>query len=74
MGRLVSAAYQTVESIEELKSEIAAREKAETELRELMDTLERQARTRALQLEHRNEALAKARSGLAQVSSPVLAC
>ena len=42
MGRFASAAYQTVESIEELKSEIAAREKAETELRELADGLEAQ--------------------------------
>lgn len=40
MGRFASAAYQAVESIEALKTEIAAREKAQTELRELTDSLE----------------------------------
>jgi signal transduction histidine kinase len=68
MGRFASAAYQTVESIEELRSEVAAREKAETELRELTDSLERQVRVRTNELEHRNEALAKARSELAHVA------
>jgi signal transduction histidine kinase len=68
IGRFASAAYQTVESIEELKSEVAAREKAETELRELTDNLERQVRVRTNELEHRNEALAKARSELAYVA------
>jgi signal transduction histidine kinase len=68
MGRFASAAYQTVETIEELKSEVAAREKAETELRELTDGLERQVRARTKELEHRNEALAKARSELAHVA------
>jgi signal transduction histidine kinase len=68
MGRFASAAYQTVESIEKLKSEVAARQKAETELRELTDGLERQVRARTKELEHRNEALAKARSELAHVA------
>jgi signal transduction histidine kinase len=68
MGRFASAAYQTVEFIEDLKSEIAAREKAETELRELTDSLERQVRARTEQLESRNEALAKARAELAHVT------
>jgi C4-dicarboxylate-specific signal transduction histidine kinase len=68
MGRFASAAYQTVESIEELKSEVVAREKVEAELRELTDSLERQVRARTRELEHRNEALAKARSELAHVS------
>jgi PAS domain-containing protein len=40
MGRFASAAYQTVESIKDLKIEIAAREKAEAKLRELADGLE----------------------------------
>src|SRR5437588_10144615 len=35
LGRFASLAYQTLESIEELKSEVAAREKAEVTLREL---------------------------------------
>jgi len=39
MGRFASAAYQTVQSIEELKSEIAARERAETKLRKIADSL-----------------------------------
>src|SRR5262249_1867530 len=37
MGRFASAAYQAVESIEDLKLEIAAREKAEARLRKLAD-------------------------------------
>jgi PAS domain S-box-containing protein len=40
MGRFASAAYQTVQSIEEVRSEIAAREKAEAALRELAGRLE----------------------------------
>jgi len=67
MGRFASAAYQTVESIEELKSEVVTREKVEAELRELTDSLERQVRARTRELEHRNEALAKARSELARI-------
>jgi signal transduction histidine kinase len=68
MGRFASAAYQTVESIGELKSEVVAREKADAELRELTNSLERQVRARTSELEHRNEALAKARSELAHVA------
>jgi C4-dicarboxylate-specific signal transduction histidine kinase len=68
MGRFASAAYQTVESIEELKSEVVAREKAEAELRELTDSLERQVRARTKELEQRNQALARARSELARVT------
>lgn len=56
MGRFASAAYQTVESIEELKSEAAARETAQMELRKLTDSLEAQVRARTLELE-RSEAL-----------------
>jgi PAS domain S-box-containing protein len=44
MGRFASAAYQAVESIEDLKLEIAAREKAETKLRELARGLEGKVR------------------------------
>jgi PAS domain S-box-containing protein len=40
MGRFASAAYQAVQSIETLKFEIAARENAEAELRELARGLE----------------------------------
>jgi PAS domain S-box-containing protein len=44
MGRFASAAYQTVESIENLKLEIAAREKAETALREMAGGLQAKIR------------------------------
>src|SRR5215472_1301995 len=40
MGRFASAAYRTVESIEDLKLEIDAREEAEAKLRQLADGLE----------------------------------
>ena len=68
LGRFASSAYQTVESIEALKLEVAAREKAETELRELTDSLERQVSARTKELENRNEALAKARAELAHIT------
>ena len=45
MARFASAAYQTVESIDELKSEIEARQKAEAELQRLTDNLEIQVRS-----------------------------
>jgi PAS domain S-box-containing protein len=44
MGRFASAAYQAVGSIEDLKLEIAARERAETALRELANGLEAKIR------------------------------
>ena len=44
MSRFASAAYQAVESIEDLKLEITAREKAEAKLRELTDGLEAKIR------------------------------
>jgi PAS domain S-box-containing protein len=40
LGQFASLAYQTVDSIEDLRAEIAAREKAETALRELAKGLE----------------------------------
>jgi len=68
MGRFASAAYQAVGSIEILKSEIVAREKAEGELRELTADLEEQVRLRTEELEQRNEQLANARSELTQLN------
>jgi PAS domain S-box-containing protein len=44
MGHFASAAYQTVESIENLKLQMAARERAETALRELANGLEAKVR------------------------------
>jgi transcriptional regulator with GAF, ATPase, and Fis domain len=55
MSRFASAAYQAVESIETLKFEIAAREKAETALQDLTDGLEIQVRIRTEELEQRNK-------------------
>jgi PAS domain S-box-containing protein len=57
MGRFASAAYQTVESIDELRLEISARERAEAELRELTNSLEVQVRVRTEELELRNKQL-----------------
>ena len=61
MSRFASAAYQTVASLENLKLQMSAREKAETELRKLTNGLEGQVRART-------EALAKAQSELAHVA------
>jgi signal transduction histidine kinase/DNA-binding transcriptional MerR regulator len=66
MSRFASAAYQTVESIENLKLQMSAREKAETELRELTNGLEAQVRARTEELEHRNKQLTEARARLAE--------
>ena len=57
MGRFASAVYQTVESIDELMSEIEARQKAEAELRRLTDNLDVQVRVRTRELQHRNQQL-----------------
>ena len=50
-SRFASAAYQVVESIENLKLEIEAREKAEAAVRELANGLETQVRVRTQDLE-----------------------
>jgi hypothetical protein len=42
MGRFASAAHQTVESIDDLKLQMASRKKAEVELHKLTDHLEEQ--------------------------------
>jgi PAS domain S-box-containing protein len=65
MGRFASAAYQLVESIEDLSVEVRARAEAESELRELTGDLERQVRFRTEELEHRNCQLADAKAQLA---------
>jgi len=68
MGRFASVAYQAVGSIEDLKSEIVAREKAEGELRQLTVDLEEQVRLRTEELEQRNAQLADAKSELSQLN------
>ncbi len=65
LGQFASLAYQTLASIEDLKLQMTAREKAETELRELTNGLEGQVRIRTEELEHRNKELAEARAQLA---------
>ena len=51
LGRFASAAYQALTSIDDLKVQISEREKAETALRELTDTLETRVRVRTEELE-----------------------
>jgi PAS domain S-box-containing protein len=59
-----SAAYQVVESIENLKLEIESREKAETTVRELASGLEMQVRVRTQELECSTRELADANEDL----------
>ena len=59
-----SAAYQVVKSIENLKLEIEAREKAETAVRELASGLEMQVRVRTQELECSTRGLAEANEEL----------
>ena len=55
LAKFASSAYQAVASIDELKFQIAEREKAETALQELTDGLEIQVRVRTEELEQRNK-------------------
>jgi signal transduction histidine kinase len=66
MGRFASVAYQTVDSTDELKTEIVAREKAETELRRLTDNLETKITVRTQELEDRNEQLRRSEAFLTE--------
>lgn len=68
MGRFASAAYQAVRSIESLKSEIAARERAEMGLRELTGSLEAQVQLRTTEL-RRSEAFLAEAQRLSRVGS-----
>src|SRR5262252_2421384 len=65
LGKFASSAYQAVQSIDDLRFQVAEREKAEKELRELTDGLETQVRARTEELEHRNTQLSEARARLA---------
>jgi signal transduction histidine kinase len=60
MGRFASAAYQTEESIENLTLQMAARGKAELELRELTESLEAQVQVRTEELRRSEAFLAEA--------------
>jgi signal transduction histidine kinase len=66
MGRFASAAYQVVESIDDLSAEVTARTKAESELLELTDGLEQQVRSRTEELEYRNRQLRRSEAFLAE--------
>lgn len=61
LGDFASAAYQAIESIESLRSQVVAREHTELGLRQLAGSLEDQVRTRT-------EALARARAELAHAA------
>ncbi|MGC1637811.1 MAG: PAS domain S-box protein, partial [Candidatus Acidiferrales bacterium] len=63
-SRFASAACQVLESIENLKLENAAREKAETAVRELANGLEAQVRVRTQELERSTRELAEANEDL----------
>lgn len=60
MGRFASAAYQTVESLDSLQLQMAARAEAEHELRELTETLDAQVRVRTEELRRSEAFLAEA--------------
>ena len=60
MGRFASAAYQTVEFVKSLRSEVAARQQAEAGLRELADGLMAQVQERTEELRRSEAFLAEA--------------
>ena len=64
MGRFASAAYQSVQSIESLTLEIAARASAESTVRELANGLETQVRARTQELERSTQDLLAANKEL----------
>jgi PAS domain S-box-containing protein len=66
LGKVASLAYQTVASIDNLKLQIAEREKAETTLRELANGLETQVRVRTQELDQRNQELERSEFCLAE--------
>lgn len=55
LGTFASSAYQTLAFIEDLKHQVAEREKAEGALRALTSTLEERVRVRTEELERRNK-------------------
>jgi len=66
LGQFASLAYQTLTSIEDLKFQIAEREKVETAMRELTEALETQVRVRNEELEQRNKEARELREQLHQ--------
>ena len=68
MGRFASAAYQAVESINDLRLQITARENAELALRELNRELEQRVAERTTQLTQASEALREAQMEVAHAN------
>src|SRR5262245_12391911 len=66
LGQFASLAYQTLASIDDLKLQMVARERAEAQLRKVTDDLETQVLVRTEELERRNKQLAEARARLAE--------
>jgi len=60
LGKFTSSAYQALVSIDDLKFQVAEREKMEAELREVSDGLEGQVRARTAALQRSEAYLAKA--------------
>jgi len=66
LGKFASSAYRVLESIDDLKFQIAEREKAEVELQHFTDGLGAQVQARTEELEQRNKQLAEAKTRLAE--------
>ncbi len=66
LGQFASLAYQTLASIDDLKFQVAEREKAETAVRDLANGLEKQVRVRTEELEQRNKELQRSEFYLAE--------
>ena len=64
LGKVAALAYQTLSSLDDLKLQIAEREKAETALHVLNNELETRVRARTEELEQRNKEIKKLRDRL----------
>jgi formate hydrogenlyase transcriptional activator len=64
LGKVASSAYQTLASIDDLRFQVAEREKVETALHELTNALETRVRLRTEELEQRNEEVKQLRDQL----------
>lgn len=64
LGKVAAVGYQTLSSLDDLKLQIAEREKAETALHELNNDLEMRVKTRTEELEQRNKEIRELRDKL----------
>ena len=62
LGKFASSAYQALVSVDDLKFQVAVRERAEAELRELTGSLEGQVRARTAELQRSEDYLARAQA------------